>query len=98
MNATQEKLFLELRQTKTEIELSLKNKSDRDWLTKILEEELVDVEEAIRKLNAGNYGECEISGELLPENLLMNIPTIRSKKDSDLLEHYCKKPISSSFL
>jgi RNA polymerase-binding transcription factor DksA len=98
MNAMQEKMFLELRLTKTEIEHSLKDNSKQDWLTKILKEELADVDEAIRKMEAGKYGECEISGELIPEDLLMLIPTIRCKKDSDLLENYYKKPISSSFL
>lgn len=98
MNAMQEKLFIELRQTKTEIEHSLKAKSKQDWLTKILEEELEDIDHAIQKIQAGKFGECEISGELLPEELIQLIPTIRSKKDSDLLDRYCKIPIPSSFL
>ncbi|WP_066318279.1 hypothetical protein [Bacillus sp. FJAT-29814] len=98
MNAMQEKLFIELRQTKTEIEHSLKTKSKQDWLTKILEEELEDIDHAIQKIQAGKFGECEISGELLPEELIQLMPTIRSKKDSDLLDQYCKIPIPSSFL
>lgn len=98
MNAMQEKLFLELRQTKNEIEHSLKSKSKQDWLAKILKEELADIDKAIQKLNAGEFGACEISGELLPEDLLILIPTIRSKKDSALLDHYYKKPIPTSFL
>ncbi len=40
MHVLQEKLFLELRQTKEEIEISLKTKQKQDWLTAILKEEL----------------------------------------------------------
>jgi RNA polymerase-binding transcription factor DksA len=98
MNAMQEKLFLELRQTKTEIEHSLKSKPKQDWLTEILKEELADIDKAMQKIYEGDFGACEISGELLPEELLTLIPTIRSKKDSALLGHYYKKPIPASFL
>ena len=93
MNALQEKLFLELRQTKEEIENSLKNKQKKDWLTKILEEELDDINCAIQKLADGNYGQCEISGEFLPDDLLKMVPTIKSVKDSEYLEAFCKKTL-----
>lgn len=93
MNATQEQLFLELRHTKEEIEYSLKNKPKQDWFTAVLEEELSDINTAIRKLENGNFGQCEISGEFLPNELLKMIPTIKSVKDSEYLLHYYKKPI-----
>ncbi|CAH2713334.1 hypothetical protein BACCIP111895_00469 [Neobacillus rhizosphaerae] len=98
MNAMQEELFLELRQTQIEIEQSLTNKQKQDWLTSILEAELSDVKSAIQKLKDGNFGECEISGELLPEDLLKIIPTIKWIKDSGDLGRYYKKPISTSYL
>jgi RNA polymerase-binding transcription factor DksA len=97
MNAMQEKLFLELRQTKVEIENSLKNKQNQDWFTTVLEEELSDISSAIKKLENGNFGQCEISGEFLPNELLNIIPTLRSQKDSEYLESYFKKPIYHSF-
>ncbi|NHC39593.1 hypothetical protein G6549_06410 [Bacillus sp. MM2020_1] len=97
MNATQEKLFLELRQTKEEIEDSLKNKQSQEWLTTILEEELSDIMTAIQKLENGNYGLCEISGEFLSNDLLNMIPTLKSQKDSEYLESYFKKTIYHSF-
>ncbi|MBV7503806.1 hypothetical protein KW850_00820 [Bacillus sp. sid0103] len=93
MNATQEQLFLELRHTKDEIEISLKNKQKPTWFTAILEEELSDVNTAIQKLNNGNFGQCEISGELLPNELLNMIPTLKTVKDSEYLMNYYKKPI-----
>ncbi|MCD4837282.1 hypothetical protein LRS37_00060 [Neobacillus sedimentimangrovi] len=96
MNAMQEKLFLELRQNKEEIEQSLANKNEKDWLTDILKDELGDIEVALRKLKEGNFGQCEISGELLPEKLLTMIPTLRSKRDSDFLKYFWKKSIPLS--
>jgi RNA polymerase-binding transcription factor DksA len=97
MNALQEKLFLELRQTKVEIENSLNSKQNKDWFTTVLEEELSDITSAIQKLENGNFGQCEISGEFLPNELLNIIPTLRSQKDSEYLESYFKKPIYHSF-
>ncbi|MEH6905047.1 MULTISPECIES: hypothetical protein [Neobacillus] len=97
MNAMQEKLFLELRQTKEEIEDSLKNKQSQGWLITILEEELSDIMTAINKLENGNYGLCEISGEFLSNDLLNMIPTLKSQKDSEYLESYFKKTIYHSF-
>ncbi|PGY10844.1 hypothetical protein SAMN05444673_1916 [Bacillus sp. OV166] len=96
MNATQEKLFFELRQTKEEIEYSLKNKQVKNWFTTILEEELSDTITAIRKLENGNFGQCEISGEFLSADLLNMIPTLKSQRDSEYLESYFKKSIYHS--
>jgi RNA polymerase-binding transcription factor DksA len=93
MNAMQEKLFLELRQTKVEIENSLKNKQNQEWFKTVLEEELTDIQSAIEKLENGNFGQCEISGEFLSSELLTIIPTLRSQKDSEYLVMYFKKPI-----
>ncbi|WHY79269.1 hypothetical protein QNH20_09080 [Neobacillus sp. WH10] len=92
MNPMQEQLFLELRQTQAEIEKSLKNQQKQAWLTSILEEELEDVDAALRKFNVGNFGKCEISGEMIPDYLLKMIPTLKSIKDSEDLEIYYKKP------
>ncbi len=97
MTAMQDKLFLELRQTKVDIENSLKNKQKQDWFTMILQEELADINAAIKKVENGIFGQCEISGEFLPEELLEMIPTLKSVKDYENLELYCKKPISTSF-
>jgi RNA polymerase-binding transcription factor DksA len=97
MDEVQEQLFLELRQTQEEIFSSLKNKHSNDWMTSILEAELADIKIAIKKIENGSYGHCETSGELLPDDLLKNMPTIKSARDSDDLDHYYRKPIDSSF-
>ncbi|MFF2445920.1 hypothetical protein ACFVSW_02375 [Neobacillus sp. NPDC058068] len=93
MNAMQEELFLELRITQIEIENSLKNKQKPDWLTSILKEELADIDAALKKFEQGNFGQCEISGEFLPDDLLKIIPTLKTIKDSDDLEIYYKKSL-----
>lgn len=98
MNATQEKLFLELRQTQAEIEASLKTKQRTDWMTPILKEELADICSAMEKIKNGSYGLCEISGELIPEDLLRSIPTLKSTSDSEKLHSFYKIPLNSSFL
>jgi RNA polymerase-binding transcription factor DksA len=97
LNATQEQLFLELRQTQAEIETSLINKHRPNWFTAILEEELADIKMALKKITDGSYGQCEISGELLPADLLKIIPTIKSIKDTDHLDMYYRKPFNSPF-
>ncbi|MFL6559725.1 MAG: hypothetical protein ACJ8MO_26875 [Bacillus sp. (in: firmicutes)] len=97
MNATQEQLFLELRHTKEEIEYSLRRNQKKAWFIAVLEEELSDINTAIQKLENGNFGQCEISGELLPNELLKIIPTLKSVKDSEYLSNFYKKPIYSSF-
>ena len=98
MNAMQEKLFLELRQTKEEIENSLQKKQRQSWLTSILKAELADINSAIQKFEEGKFGQCEISGEFIPDDLLKMIPTIRSIKDTEDLELFYKKPLSTAFL
>lgn len=97
MNAMQEQLFWELRKTQVEIIRSLKNKQKNEWMIPLLEDELADITSAIQKLEDGNFGHCETSGEPLPENLLKIMPTIKSSKDTDELEHFYKKPIISGF-
>lgn len=97
MHVLQEKLFLELRQTKEEIEISLKTKRNQEWLTAILKEELEDIETAIKKLDSGSFGQCEISGELLPVELLKSIPTLKTLKDTEKLGNFYRKTINSPY-
>lgn len=94
MHVLQEKLFLELRQTKEEIEISLKTKQKQDWLTAILKEELDDVEIAIKKMDSGSFGQCEVSGELLPIELLKTIPTIKTLRETEKLGRFYRKTIN----
>lgn len=96
MNAMQEELFWELRKTQLEILRSLKNKQKNDWIITILEEELDDITTAIQKLEDGNFGQCETSGEPIPEYFLKIMPTIKTSRDTEILEHFYRKPMNSS--
>ena len=96
MNAMQEELFWELRKTQLEIVRSLRNKQKNEWIVTVLEDELEDITTAIQKLEEGNFGQCETSGEPIPEYLLKIMPTIKNSRDSEILEHFYRKPINSS--
>ncbi|MDQ1003800.1 RNA polymerase-binding transcription factor DksA [Neobacillus niacini] len=96
MNAMQEELFWELRKTQLEIVRSLRNKQKNEWIVTVLEDELEDITTAIQKLEEGNFGKCETSGEPIPEYLLKIMPTIKTSMDSEILEHFYRKPINST--
>lgn len=96
MNAMQEELFWELRKTQLEIVRSLRNKQKNEWIVTVLEDELADISTAIQKLEEGNFGQCETSGEQIPEYLLKIMPTIKTSRDSEILEHFYRKPINST--
>ena len=96
MNAMQEELCWELRKTQLEIVRSLRNKQKNEWIVTVLEDELEDITIAMQKLEEGNFGQCETSGEPIPEYLLKIMPTIKNSRDSEILEHFYRKPINSS--
>jgi RNA polymerase-binding transcription factor DksA len=93
MNALVEGLYLELRQSEQEIKESLSSRQKKDWLSSILVAELQDITFTIRKMEKGNFGQSEISGELLPEEILKTIPTIKSMIDLRNMDLFLRKPI-----
>ncbi|MDP4162723.1 MAG: hypothetical protein Q8906_00030 [Bacillota bacterium] len=98
MKAMQEKLYWELRETEEEIIITLKKETPHEWLKQILRDELKDVRSAIGKLEMGCYGECELSGELLPEGLLEMVPILKSEKDWQNMNRFYKKALETTFL
>jgi RNA polymerase-binding transcription factor DksA len=97
MNAIQEELFSELRQTQLELLAALQNKQEDEWMTPILEDELADINLAIEKFANGNFGHCETTGQPIPDELLRMLPTMKTAKDTELVNHYYRKPIQSFF-
>ena len=93
MDALHEMLYDELRQTEQEVLQSLQNKDANHRLKSILEEELEDIQSAIRKVKNGNYGLCEFSGELIPEELLKSVPTLKSVHDLGNFKSFYRKPL-----
>ncbi|MDP4085391.1 MAG: hypothetical protein Q8934_12360 [Bacillota bacterium] len=92
MNAFYETLYLELRQIEQEIKKSLQKRNQQAWLTQLIKEELQDIESSISKFEKGNFGQCEISGELIPEDLLKVIPTLKTKNEFQNIESFYRKP------
>jgi len=97
MMASTEKLYVELRNTEKELINRLSNLKDKTWFTCILEEELSDVQNAMGKIEKGTFGECEFSGELLPEDLLSIVPILRTEKDCAVINFFYKKPYEVLF-
>lgn len=91
MEKTTERLYLELKEMKKELIEGLKNKNCSPLIAPLIKEEIQDVEEAMKKIENGTFGLCELSGEFIPESYLYSLPTIKSKKDIEQLQQfYCK--------
>ncbi|KAB2335343.1 hypothetical protein [Bacillus mesophilum] len=93
MDANINDLYSELRNTRQELLERLMNGTSNPIIKPILLEELHDVERTIAKLEQGNYGMCELSGELLPTELLKEIPTLQSKDDYTSLGKFYRKAL-----
>ncbi len=78
-------IYSELRITKQELIDKIQTCS---LLVKpFIEEELNDIETALKKLENGTYGTCEVSGELIPSELLYVVPTLKSMEDCKTLQY-----------
>lgn len=86
-----EYLYSELRETRQELLERLMSIDSNPLIKPYLLAELHDVEGTLKKLDCGQFGTCEISGELLPPDLLANVPTIKSVNDYAGIEQYYRK-------
>ncbi len=95
MEATYDKLYSELRKTKRELlDRMNKNAGPRPLaIQTIIKEEIQDIELALTKIITGHYGRCELSGELIPLEVLEAIPTIKTMNDMEEINHFFRKPI-----
>mgnify|MGYP000980178435 CR=1 FL=1 len=95
MDAKFHGLYSELRNTKKELIGRLSEKELSAAIESIIIEEIKDIESAIQKMNTGIYGKCEISGELIPLEVLHVMPTIKTMDDIEDLGPYFRKPFYS---
>lgn len=95
MNANERKLYLELRTMRKELLERIEKKDDSSPIMPIIKEELQDIEETLTKIENGQFGLCEISGEFIPKDVLLMMPTIRTMHDVNKMEQYFCKPIYS---
>ncbi|GEM_PF-1190406 len=95
MEANLQKLYSELRTIKNELLESLIHEKCSPEIAPIVEEELKDIEETLEKIEAGKFGLCECSGQLIPDAYLYMVPTIKSIEDVNEINRYYCKPIFS---
>jgi hypothetical protein len=93
MDAKAEGLYTELRNTRQEILERLMEGNSSALIKPILLEELHDIEQTLSKIETGSFGICEISGELLPADLLHMIPTLKTMEDCSRLGKFYRKSI-----
>jgi RNA polymerase-binding transcription factor DksA len=88
-------IYEELRRSKEELLDCLQKEGGNSLIISYIQAELNDVEHALAKIEAGDFGKCEMSGELLPEGLLGMVPTARTEEDIKMMEAYLRKPLYS---
>ncbi|MEH7122935.1 hypothetical protein V7122_14970 [Bacillus sp. JJ1532] len=93
MDAKAEPLYSELRKTRMELMERLEDNNSSSLIKPIIKAELLDVEDTLNKIELGLFGRCEISGELIPEELLTMVPTIKSLDDYEKIDCYFRKGI-----
>jgi RNA polymerase-binding transcription factor DksA len=81
-------IYSELRKTKEELIQRLENENCSLLARPYIEGELDDIETALKKLESGTYGTCEISGEIMPERLLSMVPTLKSIEDCKMMSYF----------
>lgn len=92
MDAIVSMLYEELLQIEKESLRSLEERNKNNWLCPILKEEIADIRDALHKIENGNFGKCDISGGLIPYQLLALIPTIKTINEFKSLELFYRKP------
>ncbi|WP_394232591.1 TraR/DksA family transcriptional regulator [Niallia oryzisoli] len=81
MDPNTNEIYSDLRKTKDELLQRMNSSSCSSLVKPYIEEDLKDVETAMKKIEKGTFGTCEISGELMPMELLKIIPTLKSMDD-----------------
>jgi RNA polymerase-binding transcription factor DksA len=95
MEAMMQKLYSELRDAKKELTARLNQPNINPVLKAAIDEEIHDIDVALKKMNTGDFGKCEVSGELIPPQILKVIPTIKTLDEIQNLSSYLRKPLYS---
>ena len=91
MDVLEKALYSELRTTRMELLQSLMEGKGSPLIKPHIEDELKDIECTLEKMERGDYGICELSGELIPADLLQNVPTIKTLTDRQRMDNYYRK-------
>lgn len=92
MKVFEKKLYEELRDFERELDSRLRNDLVNFKIKRYVEAELKDIQSTLHKLECGEFGKCEMSGELIPFDLLYEVPIAKSLNDFDEMKRYFKKP------
>lgn len=95
MEANLTKLYTELRKTSDELLTRMSMNNGSQEIEAILKEELKDIEIAMKKIKTGEFGKCEMSGEMIPTKVLEMMPTIKTIKDIEGLNSFFRKPLNT---
>ncbi|MFD2443448.1 TraR/DksA family transcriptional regulator [Bacillus sp. CGMCC 1.16607] len=94
MKVFEKKLYEELR----DFEREMKSKLDRNLVDErikcFVEAELKDIQVTLCKIEDGQFGRCEMSGELIPFDLLSFVPTAKTFNDFKKIKAFYKIPHS----
>ncbi|MFE8695256.1 hypothetical protein ACFYKT_02665 [Cytobacillus sp. FJAT-53684] len=93
MDAKVEKLYSELRNTRQELVEKLMDENSSKLIRPFILDELFDIENTLQKIETGSFGKCEVSGELLPDDILAEVPTLKSLDDCSRLDYYYRKSL-----
>jgi RNA polymerase-binding transcription factor DksA len=92
MKVFEKKLYEELRDIEREMNGRLENDLVHFKIKKYVEDELKDIQSTLQKMENGEFGKCEMSGELIPFDLLYAVPTVKTFNDFNEMKSYFKKP------
>lgn len=93
MKIDEKKIYSELRVIKMELQVRLEKESGSSFMKKVMEEELRDIERTLERIVSGYFGYCELTGETIPQDLLMMVPTITTMGDINIMDRFYCKPI-----
>ncbi|MBB6443765.1 hypothetical protein [Bacillus benzoevorans] len=91
MDMNTNEIYSELRKTKQELLQRLEDHNGSPLVKPYILGELKDIESALNKLEKGTFGTCEISGEILPQDLLALIPILKSVEDCQTIRYFFRK-------
>lgn len=93
MNDDFQTLYTELREMHKELIDNLKQRKGKNAIIPLIKAEINDINRAIKKLESGKYGICEVTGKEIEKELLFAIPTIQTIDEVHEISRYLSKPI-----
>lgn len=97
MNHSMDHVYNIMISMKNDLMKKLSNNNLSPSVKQWTEQELEDIEIALKKWEEGTFGLCEETGEPIPYDLLIAVPTARTIYDQELMLKYFRKPLTSLY-